>query len=85
MPKNIARFVAVAACLGMLIMSAPGLSSAAKAKRTVSLSQLINQPAQMLSLVAAVVDPTAVKVPTLPKGRVRPTGDTPIPTPGKGD
>jgi hypothetical protein len=85
MPKNIVRFVAIAACLGMLVMSAPGLSSAVKAKRTVSLSQIVNQPAQMLSLVAAAVDAAAVKAPALSKGRVRPTGDTPIPTPGKGD
>jgi hypothetical protein len=83
--KNFARFVVVAACLGLLLVSAPGLSSAAKAKRAVSLSQLINQPAQVISLIASVVDAGAAKAPALSKGRVRPTGDTPIPTPGKGD
>ena len=84
--KNIARIVAVAACLGMLILSAPGLSSAAKAKRTVSLTQLVNQPVLVLSSVMAVIDAAdAAKAPVLSKGRVRPTSDTPIPTPGKGD
>ncbi len=85
MPKSIVRFAAVTACLGLLLVSAPGLSSAAKAKRAVSLSQLVNQPARVISLVASVVDAGAVKAPALSKGRVRPTGDTPIPTPGKGD
>jgi hypothetical protein len=82
--KNIARCVAVLACLGMLALSAPGLSSASKAKGTVSLAQLIKQPALIVSTFVAQLDPAA-KAPALSGGRVRPTSDTPIPTPGKGD
>jgi hypothetical protein len=84
--KTITRFLAVLVCLGILAMSAPGLSSAVKAKGKINLVQLVKQPVLTTSLLVTVVDPAVVAKSSTKSGvKVRPTGDLPVPTPGTGD
>ncbi len=84
--KNLVRFFAVLLCLGILAMSAPGLSSAVKAKGKLNLSQMVKHPTLLNSALALTVDPNiAAKAVIKSSGKVRPTGDLPTPAPSKGD
>lgn len=84
--KTIVRCLAVLACLGILASSAPSLSSASKSTVKINIIQALKQPALVISSLMPAMRTTAVgdKTPVL-SGKVRPTGDSPIPTPGKGD
>jgi hypothetical protein len=86
--KTTTRCFAVLACLGMLALSAPGLTSAAKSAKKVSVIQILKQPALIISaLVPTFGSSVAAGGQNAGRfsGTVRPTGDIPTPMPGKGD
>lgn len=92
MPKKFfVRTVAIVLVIGILAITVPALKSAErKATAQSSVLQLLRQPMLLLSSLfpASSVVKDSVKVlagSTVPVGRVRPTGDSPILRPGTGD
>jgi hypothetical protein len=92
MPKKFfVKTVAIVLVIGILAITVPALKSAErKAPAQSSVLQLLKQPLLLLSSLfpASSVVQISVKVParsTVPVGRVRPTGDSPVLRPGTGD
>jgi len=92
MPKNFfVRTVAIVLVIGILAITVPALKSAERktaAKSTVF--QIFKQPILLLASLfpASTVIQVSAKIAagsSVPAGRVRPTGDSPVLRPGTGD
>jgi hypothetical protein len=92
MPKNLfVRTVAIVLVIGILAVAVPTLKSAErKTTAKVGILQLLKQPILLLSSLfpaSAVLQEAALIQAggSVPSGRVKPTGDSPVLRPGTGD